>query len=314
MNLDFSNTNILVIGDIMLDKYFFGKVKRISPEAPVPVVNVTKEISTLGGASNVANNIVSLGGNVCLCGAIGEDAHGRELQNLADEKNIITNFIKTIYPTITKSRIIGERQQIVRLDFEEKITLDENTENEYFSELTSLIDKSDLVVISDYAKGFISPNLCIKIISYCRENNKKVIIDPKGKDWNKYKGAWLITPNVKELAEISEEEISNTDFDISKATKTVLHKYNLEQLLVTRSEKGMSLCSKEEAIHIATHSEEVFDVSGAGDTVVAALSLAIAKGIDIKEAIHIANVASGVVIKKMGTASLSINELQEALK
>jgi D-beta-D-heptose 7-phosphate kinase/D-beta-D-heptose 1-phosphate adenosyltransferase len=314
MNLDFSNTNILVIGDVMLDKYFFGKVKRISPEAPVPVVNVTKEVSTLGGASNVANNIVSLGGNVCLCGAIGEDTHGKELQKIAEEKNIITNFIRTIYPTITKSRIIGERQQIVRLDFEDKISLDNKTEEEYFSNLIPLIDKADLVVVSDYAKGFISNNLCTKIITYCCDIDKKVIIDPKGKDWNKYKGAWIITPNVNELADISEEEISNTDFDINKSAKTILHKYNLEQLLVTRSEKGMSLCSTENSIHIPTHSEEVFDVSGAGDTVVATLSLAIAQGINIKEAIHIANVASGVVIKKMGTASLSIGELKEALK
>lgn len=314
MNLDFSNTNILVIGDIMLDKYFFGEVKRISPEAPVPVVNVTKEMSTLGGASNVANNIVSLGGNVCLCGAIGEDFHGSQLQKIADEKNIITNFIKTSHPTITKSRIIGERQQIVRLDFEEKIVINQEIENKYFIELKTLINKADLVVISDYAKGLITPSLCSMIISYCKENSKKVVIDPKGKDWNKYKGAWIITPNVKELGEISDEEIHNTDFDINNSAKTILSKYELEQLLVTRSEKGMSLCSRNEAIHIPTHSQEVFDVSGAGDTVVATLSLAIAKGFDIKEAIHVANVASGVVIKKMGTASLNVNELEEALK
>lgn len=314
MNLDFSNTNILVIGDIMLDKYFFGQVKRISPEAPVPVVNVTKEESTLGGASNVANNIVSLGGNVCLCGAIGEDLHGRELIKIAEEKNIITNLIKTAHPTITKSRIIGERQQIVRLDFEEKLSIASNTEKEYLKDMIPLIDKADLVVISDYAKGFITPTLCSNIISHCKETNKKVVIDPKGKDWNKYKGAWIITPNVKELSEISEEEVDNSDFDITKSAKTVLHRYELEQLLVTRSEKGMSLCSHKEATHIPTHSEEVFDVSGAGDTVVATLSLAIALGIDVKKAIHIANVASGVVIKKMGTASLTINELQEALK
>lgn len=314
MNLDFSNTNILVIGDVMLDKYYFGTVKRISPEAPVPVVNVTKEISTLGGASNVANNIVSLGGNVCLCGAIGADIHGQELIKLADDKNIITNFITTENPTTTKSRIIGERQQIVRLDFETMSNIDSVTEDNYIKELKHLIDKSDLVVISDYAKGFVTPSLCKEIIDYCNTNNKKTIIDPKGKDWNKYKGAWIITPNVKEISEVSDEDVNNNDFEISKAAKTIIHKYNLEQLLVTRSEKGMSLCSVNESTHIPTHSEEVFDVSGAGDTVVAALSLAISIGIDIKEAIHIANVASGVVIKKMGTASLSVNELRNALK
>lgn len=314
MQLSFENTNILVIGDIMLDKYYFGSVKRISPEAPVPVVNVNREEMTLGGASNVANNIITMGGNVCLCGSIGEDFHGKELKRLADDKNIITNLIKTEHPTITKTRIIGERQQIVRLDFEEKLKIEEEVIDNYFNSLSELIDKSDLVIISDYAKGFVSPYLCNKVLSYCNANDKKVIVDPKGRDWNKYKGAWLITPNVKELGDINGEEIDNTDFDIVRAAKHVQYKYNIEQLLITRSEKGMSLCSDSKAIHIPTHSEEVFDVSGAGDTVVAALSLAIAAGHNIEEAIHISNVAAGVVIKKMGTASLTVNELNEALK
>ncbi len=314
MKLSFKDTNILVIGDIMLDKYYYGSVKRISPEAPVPVVNVKKEEMTLGGASNVANNIITLGGNVCLCGSIGEDFHGKELKRLADNKNIITNFITTDQPTITKTRIIGERQQIVRLDFEEKIRIEEEIIDNYFNDLTSLIDKSDIVVISDYAKGFISPYFCKKIISYCNSKEIKVIVDPKGRDWKKYMGAWLITPNVKELGDISGEELDNTDFDITKAAKHIQFKYNIEQLLITRSDKGMSLCSNNGAIHIPTHSEEVFDVSGAGDTVVAALALSVAAGLKLEEAIHISNVAAGVVIKKMGTASLTVNELNEALR
>jgi len=278
MQLSFKDTNILVIGDIMLDKYYYGSVKRISPEAPVPVVNVKKEEMTLGGASNVANNIITLGGNVCLCGSIGEDFHGKELKRLADRKNIITNFIKTEHPTITKTRIIGERQQIVRLDFEEKLKIEEEIIDNYFNDLTSLIDKSDIVIISDYAKGFISPYFCRKILSYCTTKEIKVIVDPKGRDWEKYMGAWLITPNVKELGDINGEEVENTDFDITRAAKHIQFKYNIEQLLITRSDKGMSLCSIDSAIHIPTHSEEVFDVSGAGDTVVAALALAIASG------------------------------------
>lgn len=314
MQLSFKDTNILVIGDIMLDKYYYGSVKRISPEAPVPVVNVKKEEMTLGGASNVANNIITLGGNVCLCGSIGEDFHGKELKRLADDKNIITNLIKTDHPTITKTRIIGERQQIVRLDFEEKLKIEEEIIDNYFNDLTKLIDKSDIVVISDYAKGFISPYLCKKIISYCNSKEIKVIVDPKGRDWDKYMGAWLITPNIKELGDINGEEIENTDFDVVKAAKHIQYKYNIEQLLITRSEKGMSLYSNNNSIHIPTHSEEVFDVSGAGDTVVAALALAIASGNELKDAIHISNVAAGVVIKKMGTASLTVNELNEALK
>lgn len=313
MQLSFKDTNILVIGDIMLDKYYYGSVKRISPEAPVPVVNVNKEEMTLGGASNVANNIITLGGNVCLCGSIGEDFHGKELKRLADDKNIITNLIKTDYPTITKTRIIGERQQIVRLDFEEKLKIEEEIIDSYFKGITPLIDKSDIVIISDYAKGFISPYFCRKILSYCNSKGIKVIVDPKGRDWNKYMGAWLITPNVKELGDINGEELENTDFDITKAAKHIQYKYNIEQLLITRSEKGMSLCSESDSIHIPTHSEEVFDVSGAGDTVVAALALSVASGHKLEDAIHISNVAAGVVIKKMGTASLTINELNQAL-
>lgn len=313
MQLSFENTNILVIGDIMLDKYYYGSVKRISPEAPVPVVNVNKEEMTLGGASNVANNIITLGGNVCLCGAIGEDFHGKELKRLADDKNIITNLIKTDHPTITKTRIIGERQQIVRLDFEEKLKIEEEIIDNYFNDIAKLIDRSDIVIISDYAKGFMSPYFSRKIISYCNSKEIKVIVDPKGRDWEKYNGAWLITPNVKELGDINGEEIENTDFDITKAAKHIQYKYNIEQLLITRSEKGMSLCSVDKSIHIPTHSEEVFDVSGAGDTVVAALALSIAAGNTLEDAIHISNVAAGVVIKKMGTASLTVNELNEAL-
>lgn len=314
MAISLNNTNILVIGDIMLDKYYFGSVKRISPEAPVPVVNVNREQTTLGGASNVANNIISLGGTSVLCGAVGNDSHGEELKRLCKEKNIATHFTETKFPTITKTRIIGERQQIVRLDFEEKINLDERDMQKYADTLMPLIDKSDIVVISDYAKGFISPNLCKTIIEYCNNNGTKIIIDPKGKDWDKYKEAWLITPNVKELGDISGREVDNTNEDISEAAEYIREKYNIKQLLVTRSDKGMSLFSKDCTIHIPTHSEEVFDVSGAGDTVVAALSMTIAAGYDLKDAIHIANAAAGVVIKKTGTASLTIDELNKSLE
>lgn len=314
MNLDFSKLNILVIGDIMLDKYFFGKVKRISPEAPVPVVNVTKQFSTLGGASNVANNIVSLGANVCLCGLVGKDLHADELLEITKAKGIETELISTNSPTITKSRIIGEKQQIVRLDFEEKLSISEEEELIFIEKLKERISKSDIIIISDYAKGLITESLCSKIIEYSNSINKKVVIDPKGKDWNKYKGSWIITPNVKELSDICDQEIDNEDSIISEAAIETINKYNLTQLLVTRSEKGMSLFNSKESTHIPTHSEEVFDVSGAGDTVVATLSLATALGIDTKEAIHLANIASGLVIKKMGTATISIQELNANLK
>ena len=233
--LDFSNSKILIVGDVMLDKYYFGKVDRISPEAPVPIVNIQKEESRLGGASNVANNIVSLGGHSLLCGVI--------------------------------------------------------------------------LVISDYGKGLISEDLCRYLIKLAHKYDKKVIIDPKGKNWEKYSGADIVTPNVKELSDIVGYTVPNTDRAIEKAAREAITNNHLTALLVTRSDKGMSLIGPIPPIHIPTHSEEVFDVSGAGDTVVATLGLCLAAGFEISEAMRTANIAAGIVVKKIGTATLTIEEL-----
>ena len=305
--LDFSNSKILIVGDVMLDKYYFGKVDRISPEAPVPIVNIQKEESRLGGASNVANNIVSLGGHSLLCGVIGHDLFGKE--RISRHKNIDTFLLKTSSPTITKARIIGGKQQIVRVDYEDKSELNADNKKLFRDTISRILPEYDILVISDYGKGLISEDLCRYLIKLAHKYDKKVIIDPKGKNWEKYSGADIVTPNVKELSDIVGYTVPNTDRAIEKAAREAITNNHLTALLVTRSDKGMSLIGPIPPIHIPTHSEEVFDVSGAGDTVVATLGLCLAAGFEISEAMRTANIAAGIVVKKVGTATLTIEEL-----
>ena len=293
--LDFSNSKILIVGDVMLDKYYFGKVDRISPEAPVPIVNIQKEESRLGGASNVANNIVSLGGHSLLCGVIGHDLFGKEIERISRHKNIDTLLLKTSSPTITKARIIGGKQQIVRVDYEDKSELNADNKKLFRDTISRILPEYDILVISDYGKGLISEDLCRYLIKLAHKYDKKVIIDPKGKNWEKYSGAGYTVPN--------------TDRAIEKAAREAITNNHLTALLVTRSDKGMSLIGPIPPIHIPTHSEEVFDVSGAGDTVVATLGLCLAAGFEISEAMRTANIAAGIVVKKVGTATLTIEEL-----
>lgn len=308
-NINFSNGKILIVGDVMLDKYYFGSVERISPEAPVPIVNIRKEESRLGGAANVANNIASLGGQTLLCGTIGHDLLGKELERISRQKNIKTMLLRTPCPTITKARIIGGKQQIVRVDYEDRSAL-RNEDKKLLQEAVSAnLSDYDILVISDYGKGLITEEFCSYLIRHAKKAGKKVIIDPKGKNWKKYSGADLVTPNVKELSDIVGYTVPNTDRAIEKAAREAIEANHLTSLLVTRSEKGMSLISNMPPIHIPTHSEEVFDVSGAGDTVVATLSICLAAGMSIVEAMQTANIAAGIVVKKVGTATLTIEEL-----
>lgn len=308
-NINFSNGKILIVGDVMLDKYYFGSVERISPEAPVPIVNIRKEESRLGGAANVANNIASLGGQTLLCGTIGHDLLGKELERISRQKNIKTMLLRTPCPTITKARIIGGKQQIVRVDYEDRSAL-RNEDKKLLQEAVSAnLSDYDILVISDYGKGLITEEFCSYLIRHAKKAGKKVIIDPKGKNWKKYSGADLVTPNVKELSDIVGYTVPNTDRAIEKAAREAIEANHLTSLLVTRSEKGMSLISNMPPIHIPTHSEEVFDVSGAGDTVVATLSICLAAGMSIVEAMQTANIAAGIVVKKIGTATLTIEEL-----
>ena len=271
------------------------------------------EESRLGGASNVANNITSLGGQATLCGAIGYDFFGKEIERMAHRKGNKTDFVKTEQPTITKARIIGGRQQIVRIDYEQHLELSEKAREDIQTHLASLFQEFPTLVISDYGKGMISEELCSFLIKTAKSHGTRVIVDPKGQNWKKYAGADLITPNVKELGDIIGHPVKNNDQDIAMAALEIVHHYGLSALLVTRSEQGMSLISDQNILHLPTHSQEVFDVSGAGDTVVAALSLALTQGQDITEAMRIANVAAGIVVQKIGTATLSVEELNTNL-
>jgi D-beta-D-heptose 7-phosphate kinase/D-beta-D-heptose 1-phosphate adenosyltransferase len=293
----------------MLDKYYIGKVERISPEAPVPVVNVTGEESRLGGAANVAHNISDLGGKALLRGVVGRDLPGRELERLATRAGIHAAFVKTVQPTITKTRVIGGRQQIVRVDHEQKILLQAPAARRLRETVAGAMGEAGIVVISDYGKGVISSELCAFLLDLARRRQLPVIVDPKGTAWDKYRGADWVTPNLKELADVAGHPVGNDDRSVEEAGKEVLRRHGPRRLLVTRSERGMSLVSAERVLHIPTRAQEVFDVSGAGDTVVAALSLALAAGASDEEAIHLANKAAGIVVSKMGTATLSLEEL-----
>lgn len=312
--LDFSTSKVLIVGDVMIDKYYFGKVERISPEAPVPVVSIYKEESRLGGASNVANNTAQLGAKTFLCGVIGHDLFGKELERMSRQKNIPSFLLKTAYPTITKARVIGGKQQIVRIDYEERTVLTAEEKEILQTNISKLLPNYQILVISDYGKGLVSEDFCHSLIQEAQKQGKRVIVDPKGQDWKKYAGADIVTPNIKELSDIVGYRVSNTDETVEQAALEAIEANGLTALLVTRSEKGMSLIRPHDLpIHLPTHSEEVFDVSGAGDTVVATLSTCIAQGLGILESMKNANVAAGIVVKKIGTATLSAAELSQAL-
>jgi D-beta-D-heptose 7-phosphate kinase/D-beta-D-heptose 1-phosphate adenosyltransferase len=313
MKIDFSKARVLVIGDVMLDRYFFGKVSRISPEAPVPVARVVKTSDTLGGAGNVANNLSHLKTNVCLAGPIGRDDNGALFINRCNTNNIEFLPIYSSSPTIVKTRVFGEHQQIVRVDFEEDLSIDTQELEKVKIVILQKIEWATIIILSDYGKGFCSAEMCRSIIDQARKLKKHIIVDPKGTNWIKYTGASIITPNVKELCDVLGTTIKNSDDAIEKAAPDIRNKFNLEYLLVTRSENGMSLVSDKQNYHVPTEAREVFDVSGAGDTVVATLAAAFASGYDITTSTLLANKAAGIVCSKVGTAPIEIEELQEVL-
>ena len=305
---------ILVVGDVMLDKYYFGEVTRISPEAPVPINHVTKVKETLGGAANVAHNLARLGCQTSLIAQIGKDNHGdvflKKLKNYGVDGSKIFRADK---PTTTKIRVISGHQQMLRLDFEDTTEIDGDAEKIFLENVFAEIENVDAVIISDYGKGICTDEICNKIICSCRQLKKIVTVDPKGDNWSKYRDASFITPNLKEFNEILPKKISNVDDEIEQSAQKIIKNFNLDGLLVTRSAKGLSLIS-EKISHVKAHSQEVFDVSGAGDTVIAVFTLALAGGIDSTSAAFLANVAAGVVVAKVGTYAVSNDELLAALE
>ncbi|MBU1854344.1 MAG: D-glycero-beta-D-manno-heptose-7-phosphate kinase, partial [Nanoarchaeota archaeon] len=295
----FHKKRILVIGDIMLDKYIYGEVSRISPEAPVQIVKAKKEIFSLGGAGNVANNIKSLDGNVTIISAIGDDNEGNIIKKLLKSKKIKFQLITTDKLTTVKTRIIGQKQQLLRVDYE-------NTEQEESEKILKIIKKEikkfDVIIISDYAKGLITEKLVENIVSIARV---PVIADPKHHEVSYYKNVNIITPNEKEAYDLA-------NMNNSCSLKDVLIKLETEtnsKVLMTRGEKGMSFLKENEVVDIPTIAKEVYDVTGAGDTVISVLSLSIASGASLEEAAIISNHAAGMVVTKFGTSTITGKEL-----
>ena len=305
---------ILVIGDVMLDKYYFGEVTRISPEAPVPIARVMEVRETLGGAANVAHNLALLGCQTSLIGQIGADNHGEIfLSKLKDIGVDYSGVIETSKPTTTKIRVISGHQQMIRLDFEDASELSGADGDKLLKNFSAQIENVDAVIISDYGKGVCSKKICREIIGACRAQKKSVIVDPKGDNWQKYFDASFITPNLKELNAILPRKISNNDAQIEEAAQNVIDEFNLSGLVVTRSAAGLSLIESEKISHIKARAQEVFDVSGAGDTVIAVFALALAGNLNSEAAAYLANVAAGVVVAKVGTYAVNREELLSAL-
>ena len=298
----FKDKNILVIGDIILDHYIWGRVSRISPEAPVPVVEVTRESFLLGGAANVANNIVSLGGRASVIGINGQDIAGEGLMNILRDKGVNCDGIFTENrPTTVKTRVIAHNQQVVRFDREDKKYVDGKILKGILAYINSVLFKYDAVIVSDYQKGMISQELIRDIVKKAKPKKIFIAVDPKVGHFDFYKGVSLITPNVMEASSGSNIEIRD-DKTLLKAGRSLLKKLSCKAVLITRGEQGMSLFEKNKVTHIPTVARKVYDVTGAGDTVISAFTLASASGANMEEAAVIANHAAGIVVAEVGTA------------
>lgn len=303
--------HVVVIGDVMLDRYWYGDTSRISPEAPVPVVQVQHEESRPGGAANVALNLADLGAAVTLIGVVGKDEQATELKRHMTEAGVTCRFIEAENSaTITKLRILAQHQQLIRTDFEHADMNSEGILDQLLAQFNEALATAQTVVISDYGKGCLRP--AEPYIAAARDKNVPVVVDPKGGDWSLYRGATVITPNTKEFTEVAGKTAKEADL-VAKAKQTI-DTFALDALLVTRGAKGMSLIQKSgPELHIPTQAREVFDVTGAGDTVVATLALCLANGANLYESVPVANVAAGLVVAKLGTASISLTELRDAL-
>jgi D-beta-D-heptose 7-phosphate kinase/D-beta-D-heptose 1-phosphate adenosyltransferase len=305
----FSKYPVAVIGDIMLDHYIYGDVNRISPEAPVPVLNVKEDRYILGGAGNVAMNLRGLGLLVKIFGRIGNDSAGKKVSDLLERSCIDTSGVYLHGETILKARLLGGgRQQMLRMDREEILN---PSDKEINNSLNLLRNSQELkfVILSDYGKGMLTDKFCAQLISLCKSMGILVFIDPKGTDWERYRGAAMVSPNLRELCEISKMKIGNEDDAISEAGNAIRVKYGLDSLLVTRSERGATLIKDNFVYHERASVVEVYDVGGAGDTMLSTVAAFITAGIDACESIKLGNIASQIVIGKVGTYPIKASEV-----
>lgn len=305
-----SKALITVLGDLMLDRYWFGSAKRISPEAPIPVINVQNNEDRLGGAANVALNLRSLEKEVVLAGLIGNDLEGQRFTELCHQNHIQNNVcIKDDFQTITKLRIISRQQHMLRCDFEQPHTATQ-LDTQYIQQLLELIEQSHIVILSDYQKGFLADPQ--QFITHARAHNIPIVVDPKGNDFTKYRGATLLTPNRSEFEAIV--GVTSSEDDLLIKAEQLRHDLNLDALLITRSEEGMTLIQKNEPpFTIPAKAQDVYDVTGAGDTVIATLVAMMAEGKPLTEATTIANIAASIVVGKLGASQVSIQELNRAI-
>jgi D-glycero-beta-D-manno-heptose-7-phosphate kinase len=305
---DFARARLLVVGDVMLDRYWFGDVSRISPEAPVPVVHVRRTEERPGGAANVARNVTALGASCTLLAVIGDDEAGSSLARLLEGERVRASLHRDRQlETTVKLRVIGQQQQLLRIDFER--SPGEAALASKLDEYERLVDESDAVVLSDYGKGGLAH--VSRMIALARAHGKPVLVDPKGSEYERYRGATLLTPNRAEFREVAGRW--KDEADLERRAQRLRTDLGLEALVVTRSEEGMSLFTTSESHHEHTRAREVYDVSGAGDTVIAVLALMVAAGASLHDAMRVANHAAGIVVGKLGTAVVQPAELAESL-
>ncbi len=312
---NFQGKRILVIGDVMLDEYVWGKVRRISPEAPVPVVEVQDRTYMAGGAANTGSNVASLGGKVELIGVVGDDIHAALLREKLlklgiDSDNLI---VDSSHPTITKTRIIANKQHVVRVDVEKREALDSALQQRIIDTISSQVAQVDVVVISDYGKQVISHQISQATIEMAAKAGIPVIVDPKGNDYSKYRGATVITPNILEAELVLHTDLNN-ESQIMKAGADLNELIRGEAILLTRGAEGMTLFQQDQPpITIPAVARALFDVTGAGDTVVGTLAMSLAAGSTLKEGVVLANLAAGLVVEKLGTATVTQQELKLSL-
>ncbi|MBO6562193.1 MAG: D-glycero-beta-D-manno-heptose-7-phosphate kinase [Nisaea sp.] len=313
-----AGVRLLCVGDAMLDRFVYGTVDRISPEAPVPVLRIQRETAMLGGAGNVVRNLVALGAEACFISVIGRDAAGRELTGLVAEEAGVESHLLTIpgRETTIKVRYVAGAQQLLRADQENVDAIDAGVEEDLISRAVADMEQSSALVLSDYGKGLLSRGGLAKLIGAARQKGRPVIVDPKGSDYGRYTGATVITPNRRELSEASGMPVDSVEAIVA-AARHIIETSGIESVLVTRSQDGMTYVSgdpKAEPLHFEAVAREVFDVSGAGDTVVAVLAAALGRGLPIADGIELANAAAGIVVGKMGTAVAYASELAAAFR
>ena len=313
----FSELKVLVIGDVMVDAYYFGSVERISPEAPVPVISVSKKDHRPGGAANVALNLISLGAKVSLCAVIGLDEEGRELMSLLHSEKIDTDGIYTdnSRPTTMKTRVISSNHHLLRIDHESTKSINTETENFLIDFVKKSIHTIDAIIIEDYNKGLLTERLISEVISIANQKNIPTIVDPKKENFFAYKNCTLFKPNRKEIREGLKTDLDLTIADnVEKAADELMNILGCKNIMVTLSEDGVFVKSAEKSSHVKAHERKIIDVSGAGDTVVSVAALCLASGMDLSQTAEIANIAGGLVCQKVGVVPINRHELLDEIK